>query len=402
MHELTEQLAEAIGNNNVQKVCNILVHPEKINFFATYSFKSRNGIITGTVMLVACAYGNAEIVQALIKAGAPLGLQDWSAARLDSRIQIPFVTSPLHIAASYGHLHLIEMLVAAEADIELINGCNNTPLASIFFTYYGETSIIEVMDKLIALGANINPTTSKTPLRNFIGYNTINSIPILENFFKHGVNVNQKAPDGITPLVAAIIGGRSNETILFLLAHGADYREQFRHPESARERLLSDLKSSERYPTKFTQSLRDLLTEMDKIIVKRVKTCKEIVFNLYRGQKQENSKLSIFPYDIIRHISEYIAYNAGLNLETPSVTDQNPKIFEKENIKSFVDSVENTLLPSSYLKRLTIERELKELREIGAIGIINNPVEHKLWVDSMNSGANSLFRRDKSGAGYGF
>jgi hypothetical protein len=71
-------LAKAIEKNDIAYVESILARSKDIDFYyEDHLIKCPlgQGNTQGTIMILACKYGNTKIVKALIKAGAPIGLQ---------------------------------------------------------------------------------------------------------------------------------------------------------------------------------------------------------------------------------------------------------------------------------------------------------------------------------------
>jgi ankyrin repeat protein len=326
---LGERLAKAIENNDVGTVKSLLTQPEEIDFTCEHFIKDPRyptTKATGTIMLLACAYGNAEIVQELIKAHAPLELQGCYTE-----------STPLHEAATFGHLHIIDILIDAGAKLEILNSHNNTPLANIFLSYCGQTSIVEVMDKLLARGANINPTNGKTPLINLVTYtNHKPKKELLENLIERGADINMVS-DNTTPLLASIIYDQKQETILSLLKHGADYRKKgidgITNNRNALE--LVEYKINQASLPNEKKYYNQLLQEMQKVIAE-IQSMERAILELYRGQRQPQSILSHLPKYVVRIISKYAEYNG-------SVTS------------NFIDRIK---YPKSYVERvLTSEKQ---------------------------------------------
>jgi hypothetical protein len=340
-------LAKAIEKNDLANVKFILARSKDIDFHYEHLIKCPlgHGNTQGTIMTLACKYGNKQIVQALIKAWAPIGLQG-ELKRL----------CPLHEAACYGRLDIIDILVDAKAGLEELDHFGNTPLASIFFSYVGQTDIKKVMDKLLARGAKINPSSGNTPLNNFISYNKKPNIALLEHLIKCGADVNLSSSYRHSPLISALVHKCSTEVILYLLKHGADYTKRGTSGWVKNKTALDVVKEQSQLPIEEMyfvdgdekvnmQERPKLLIEMKRSITQQTK---EGIFELYRGNRQNISILSSLPIQITDIISEYIICD-------------NPELAPSTALpRRFIDRIK---LPKSYVERVNNSRQQTESKK---------------------------------------
>lgn len=123
--------------------------------------------------------------------------------------------TPLHIAAGYGNLKLIQSFVEHGADINAKDENDRTPLHKAAIGWN-----LDVVKFLVHHGANLNSKddNGQTPLHITTKWNEIKTIQYL---LKHGADINSKDDNGQSPLFEAI-RWNSIETIQYLLKHGAD------------------------------------------------------------------------------------------------------------------------------------------------------------------------------------
>jgi hypothetical protein len=180
------------------------------------------------------------------------------------------------------------MLVGAKANLEEMDNSGSAPLASIFFCYVGQTDIKKVMDKLLARGAKINPSSGKTPLNNLVSYNKKPNIALLEHLIKCGADVNLSSSYEYPPLISALVYKSSTEVILCLLKHGADYTKRGTFGWAKNKTALEVLKEQSQLPIgemcfldgdeKINMQERPkLLIEMKRFITRQTK---EAIFEL--------------------------------------------------------------------------------------------------------------------------
>ncbi|CAF1109753.1 unnamed protein product [Adineta steineri] len=136
--------------------------------------------------------------------------------------------SPIHLAAKYGFIDIMHVLIDNGSLINFHISINNSQTCSIRTPYYDvmieplslclENNHIECARLLLFSGANVNQ-------QYFLGYE-INLLPYenlssLELILKHGANANALSRSGITPLIKACREGNLGAVIL-LCRYGAN------------------------------------------------------------------------------------------------------------------------------------------------------------------------------------
>jgi cytohesin len=121
--------------------------------------------------------------------------------------------TPLHVAASRGHLHIAKLLVESGADVNARNSEGMTPLH--LAALHGHA---EVAGLLIESGADVNAKDEhgKTPLHLAASH-----VDVARILVERGAEVNAGDESGYTPLHAAAASG-SAEVARLLLERGAD------------------------------------------------------------------------------------------------------------------------------------------------------------------------------------
>jgi uncharacterized protein len=193
--------------------------------------KTENGT---TPLMIAAHGGRVDLVRYLLEKGA----------QVDAR-NVPKETALIAAANRQGDrdgnfpvreaLHtdkdkVVEVLVAAGADINASDGSGDTPL--ILASRYGR---IEVVRFLIERGAELNlrnraGETALLASISFLGYYVTNETDkgnILELMIGAGADVNTRNQDGDTPLIIAANAGKVSHVRL-LLERGADVNLQNR------------------------------------------------------------------------------------------------------------------------------------------------------------------------------
>jgi ankyrin repeat protein len=177
----------------------------------------------------AAEYGWADEVRALLKANPDLV----------SSIDIE-TNTPLHLAVESGHENIVELLLANTADINAKNKSGQTPLD--LAVEWGQTNIAKVLlahganigdalvcalqtarphknmvELLLAAGADVNARDDKgnTPL------DVTWEPDIAELLLARGANVNAKDSRGETALHCAVVWG-DKDMAKWLIAHNAD------------------------------------------------------------------------------------------------------------------------------------------------------------------------------------
>jgi ankyrin repeat protein/Tol biopolymer transport system component len=123
--------------------------------------------------------------------------------------------TPLHLAAEYGHIHIVELLLVKGADINAKSGFKRTPLH--FAASSGHDEIVKL---LIERGARINEIDSfmLAPIFRaaYKGHRNI-----VEMLLATGINTNMTEKNGVSLLHAAALAGNP-ELVEMLLDKGID------------------------------------------------------------------------------------------------------------------------------------------------------------------------------------
>ncbi|CAF0827236.1 unnamed protein product [Rotaria sp. Silwood1] len=136
--------------------------------------------------------------------------------------------SPLHLAAKYGFIDIMHILIDHGSLINFHVAVNESQTRSIIAPYYDvmteplslclENNHIECARLLLCSGANVNQ-------QYFLGYEInllpYENLPSLELILKHGANPNALSRSGITPLIKACREGNLGAVIL-LCRYGAN------------------------------------------------------------------------------------------------------------------------------------------------------------------------------------
>jgi ankyrin repeat protein len=130
--------------------------------------------------------------------------------------------TPLHLAAIMGHKEIVELLIAAGADVNAKTDFGFTPLN--YAVVDGRKVIVEL---LIAKGADVNAKDDvygRTPLHRaaYKGYKEL-----AELFLAKGADVNAKNAGGDTPLDLGISNDET-ETADLLRKHGGKTGEELK------------------------------------------------------------------------------------------------------------------------------------------------------------------------------
>jgi ankyrin repeat protein len=135
--------------------------------------------------------------------------------------------TPLHSAAFYGDLELVQKLIEYDADISAEDRCRRTPVYNASEGCHSEyRSVIRL---LLDYGVDINARTSFswTPLYVAVDHGTLEAVRLL---LERGAN--PLISDGSTPLHKASYTGRL-EVVHLLLEHGADVKVEDKRGRTA-------------------------------------------------------------------------------------------------------------------------------------------------------------------------
>lgn len=174
-----------------------------------------------TALMRAAERGSLRAVRLLLKKRADVNAKD------------TFGRTALMLAAAGGHLNVVKALLAAGADA-------NAKGATFHFGDYSvliaalrpeNKSWLQVVDALIANGAEVNPTGGfgRFPLSYAAEKR---SVLMIDALLARGAEVNFRNPAGVTALMVAS-GSLSPETVGYLLARGADAKARTEGGETA-------------------------------------------------------------------------------------------------------------------------------------------------------------------------
>jgi ankyrin repeat protein len=136
--------------------------------------------------------------------------------------------SPLHLAAKYGFIDLMHILIDHGSLVNFHTAVNNSQTRLLVAPYYDvmteplslclENNHIECARLLLCSGADVNQQYFLGYEINLLPYENYNS---LELILKHGANPNALSRSGITPLIKACREGNKGAVIL-LCRYGAN------------------------------------------------------------------------------------------------------------------------------------------------------------------------------------
>jgi len=187
--------------------------------------RSRNG---ESAILTAVYHGQKQIVNLLVARGAALTIFEASAAGEVERVErlidasepldgySPDGWTPLHLAAFFGHAKIIEMLLAADADVAARsrNSNGNTPLHAALAGNHKFAAGL-----LIGRGADVDAVDAAgwRPLHIAAANNNLDAMKAL---IAQGADVQAANTDGQTPLSLAQ-EKNLREAAALLRRHGA-------------------------------------------------------------------------------------------------------------------------------------------------------------------------------------
>ena len=153
-------------------------------------------------LVLAAWYGNIEIVNLLIAEGFNLDL-------IDSEGDNALIS-----AVEKGHAEVVKILIAAGADLEIKDSDDDTALINAVWK-----NNIEIVRILLAAGANVNALRESGNTALMIAAQEEN-VEIIKTLIAAGADVNIKSDLGVTALLKAITA-ENIEIIKILLAAGA-------------------------------------------------------------------------------------------------------------------------------------------------------------------------------------
>jgi ankyrin repeat protein/serine/threonine protein kinase len=207
-HEKLNQVKLTVASNNstVNPINNpqVKIDPYKLNQNPKYNPLNTNQLVPLTALMIAAQLGHASIHSALLEHGADIQRQ-----AEDGR-------NALMIAATHGNTRIIQELLQHVAFLRKINTNQNKiegdfdPLldcrdelgqtALLRASSMGHSHIIEL---LIAAGANVNITDHIDGMSALAWASEHGPSTIVKLLITHGANVNQKNHQGQTPLIRA-------------------------------------------------------------------------------------------------------------------------------------------------------------------------------------------------------
>ena len=235
------ELIEAIKNNDSEKIQKLIEDGVDINQSIDIIDENYERIIYP--LRLAAIHGSSEVVRLLIQNGTDLEFAIDSALDGAARFgQLEIVrmlieeynanylpgygkrfygeASPLHYAASGGHLDIIEYLSALAPELVNHEAYYNTPLQTVFHcSYDGDNQ--NVIELLLERGANPN-LNGEDLLRSAIWMSNTRGFTLIFNhpgFNRDLINMPDRDRHGQTPLQLALDRG-NQEIIALLIQHG--------------------------------------------------------------------------------------------------------------------------------------------------------------------------------------
>ena len=158
--------------------------------------------------------GHIEVVELLLAAGADVNQAG------------DYGDTPLHCASGKGHTEIVKLLLAAGADVNQANNSGWTPLQDSC-----QSGHSEVVSMLLAAGADVNKAENhgKTPLYIASEYGNTDMVTVL---LAAGADVNQTRDTGKTPLYIASQNGLDEVVELLLAAPGIDVNQASNYGET--------------------------------------------------------------------------------------------------------------------------------------------------------------------------
>ena len=135
-------------------------------------------------------------------------------------VQFTFNRTPLFVAASEGHKHIVQILLDAGAEPDKADEVLWTPLLWCCATY-GREDIVQL---LLERGADPNKASTReyTPLYRAVRYGCKETVQLL---LEHGADPNKASPLGDPPLHFGAREGKI-EIVQLLLERGADHKKK--------------------------------------------------------------------------------------------------------------------------------------------------------------------------------
>lgn len=176
---LNNRLLEAVNKGNQEEVKTLLKKKADPNYADSNTLN--------TPLAVACMRGETQIAENLIKAGADV----------NSRNKQTF--TPLHLASTYGHLDIVELLLAAQADVD-------APVTAPQFNQFTpcmfaiKNKHFDIAERLLRAGADMN-----SPLGiNFLS-KTMPDTQVIKAWIEMGGQTAAQDSQGNTLLANALL-----------------------------------------------------------------------------------------------------------------------------------------------------------------------------------------------------
>jgi ankyrin repeat protein len=213
-------------------------HPEHIN--------ARGGLML-TPLVAALGGNHFDVAELLHRNGADVDVRDRSEnTPLRQASNVPDIVrwllnhgadvnaqgvhgyTPLHFAASNGHLQVIPMLIEHNADIRIQNAFGMTALHAAAASHKDHRNHVDMMQVLLDHGADLNArdNDNSTPLHHSSWWKTGNYAPLRGTvegtrlLLRHGAIIEAEDNEGRTPLQLALEHGRE-DIVTCLKEHGA-------------------------------------------------------------------------------------------------------------------------------------------------------------------------------------
>lgn len=171
---------------------------------ANADIDSRYGESCSTALHIAAEQGHSNIVQALLKNGASVDLQN------------DLGKTPLWFAVNEGHTEISQMLLDAGAS----PSPSGTEHELLLFAALNNGSV-DIVSSLLKAGANVDATVPFTGITLLHTAAEKGDLALVRLLLKAGAHVNPRTVTGATPLHQAAVHGRT-EVAMLLLDAGAD------------------------------------------------------------------------------------------------------------------------------------------------------------------------------------
>ncbi|KAJ1456944.1 ankyrin repeat-containing domain protein [Pelagophyceae sp. CCMP2097] len=156
-------------------------------------------------MFAAAANGNLALVEDLLTQGCDTNFQDANG----------FTAAPLMIVAQNGHAGVVDLLIAAGANVNKAEPDGATPL--ILAAQNGHGGIVAL---LLARGANVNNAAANKMTPLYVAARNGHS-HVVEQLIAAGANLNDASAEGMTPVYVSALNGR-RDVVEMLIESGAD------------------------------------------------------------------------------------------------------------------------------------------------------------------------------------